>query len=77
MTKLLWLFAVIPLLAGCQGSQFASCQNDAQCADGEGRCLDAKCVQCRGEDDCKAPLICGRDHTCKSLVSASVSSPAY
>jgi hypothetical protein len=59
------------LAAGCASPNFENCRNDGECKaddDGKAFCVDSKCVGCRGEEDCKAPKVCGLDHTCKSLV---------
>ena len=71
MTKMTIFAAAVLFATGCRGSRFANCTADSNCGRDQARCVDSICAQCRGEDDCKAPLICGRDHTCKSLVSAS------
>ena len=57
------------LQVACEGGRLARCRGDSDCAgDTTARCVNSLCVQCRGDDDCAAPKICGRDHTCKSLV---------
>jgi hypothetical protein len=62
------LGAVVVLVVGCQAGRLTSCQSDSDCGGSDGKyCVSAMCVQCRGESDCRSPLICGRDHTCKSL----------
>jgi hypothetical protein len=64
------LFAVLMFAAlqGCMEGNLAACRNDNNCKGGaKAHCVNSICAECRGEDDCPSPLICGRDHTCKSL----------
>lgn len=70
--KVVGMLAWLVLLGGCQGSRVAICKTDGDCGgDKKSYCVDSICAQCRGEDDCRSPLICGRDHTCKSLTPSA------
>jgi hypothetical protein len=42
------------------------CAQDYECkVDQPGRyCVEGTCVECRGDDDCKLPKMCGQQHTC-------------
>jgi hypothetical protein len=43
-----------------------ACKVDSDCTRGTvtGYCVESKCVECRTDDDCKLPKMCGQDHTC-------------
>lgn len=55
------------LLAGC-GPKYPDCEGDEHCKEHGEVCLDKKCVQCRGNDQCRAKgpcAFCGAGHTCE------------
>jgi len=68
----------IALAAACstqptQG-RFPVCKVDADCAGREGvgvHCYDLRCVDCRGDDDCKPGSVCNGAKQCESLSSSS------
>lgn len=69
LEKFMVVVGLVLGFVGCRGSNLAACKTDGDCGDdGRSFCVDSICAQCRGENDCKSPKICGRDHTCKSLV---------
>jgi hypothetical protein len=62
----LWLGLAV---AACGPARGANCRTDAECKNDitPGRCVDSKCVDCRGDDDCRSPLVCSREHVCIKL----------
>ena len=61
---------VLLLIAGCEPAptpaKSGGCAQDYECRSGpiKAYCVDAKCVECRTDDDCKLPKMCGQLHTC-------------
>ncbi len=51
---------------GSEPAKTAGCQQDYECrTDGGPRyCVQAECVECRGDEDCKLPKMCGQQRTC-------------
>ncbi len=69
--KCLWIVMAAGLgIAGCTGSNMTSCKADSDCGSAGKYCVSYTCVQCRSEDDCSLPLVCGQDHACRSLTAS-------
>jgi hypothetical protein len=74
-------FALVPLFvavvvfgsASCRDARFPVCDDDADCAESKGkRCVDLRCVECRGDDDCGDGRYCERKlAACRSLSPAA------
>jgi hypothetical protein len=71
---LLPLFFVVAILgsASCRDARFPVCDDDADCIESKGkRCVDLRCVECRGDDDCGDGRYCERKlAACRSLSPA-------
>jgi hypothetical protein len=69
-----WLFLICAgaAVVGCEAgassvpAKIAGCAQDYECkSDKPGRyCVEGTCVECRGDEDCKLPKMCGQQHTC-------------
>jgi hypothetical protein len=68
------LFAICAFVValGCEAgasqtrAKSGGCAQDYECkADKPGRyCVEGMCVECRSDEDCKLPKMCGQQHTC-------------
>lgn len=64
--------------AACRDARFPVCKEDTDCIESKGkRCVDLRCVECRGDDDCGDGRYCERKlAVCRNLSPASPAQPS-